>query len=364
MLIAPLDWGLGHATRCIPVIEKLLIAGFKVIMAAEGDQKILLQAAFPDLEIVHLSGYKLKYGSTKLQTLLKLIFQIPKILTAINRENKWLNSFVRTRPVDIIIADNRFGLYNSNCVSVFITHQLAIKTSLGKFADAVVQKLNYHFINQFDYCWVPDAAGAINLAGALSHPAVHPKTQIHYTGILSRIKKENSIENGRLLVLLSGPEPQRTILETILLKQLQQYPYPATVIRGLPSANTIVPVPAGVTIYNNLASLQLQQAINESGIIVCRSGYSTIMDVLPLGKRCILIPTPGQAEQEYLAAWLLEKKYVCVALQDKFSLPQMMENAKKLCIPDLSFLKDPHLLDETIAALLSRSDSNTSPQTA
>jgi len=358
VLIAPLDWGLGHATRCIPVIEKLLIVGFKVIIAAEGDQKILLQSAFPDLEIVHLSGYKLKYGSTKLRTLLKLIFQIPKILTAINRENKWLRSFIGARPVDIIIADNRFGLHNSKCISVFITHQLAIKTSLGNLINTVVQKLNYHFINQFDYCWVPDAAGEVNLAGALSHPAIKPKNQLLYTGILTRIKKENSIETGGLLILLSGPEPQRSILETILLKQVQQYSYPAIIVRGLPSANSFIPVPAGVVIYNNLPALQLQQVINKSEIIICRSGYSTIMDVLPLGKKCILIPTPGQAEQEYLGAWLAEKEYVCIAHQQAFSLPLMIESAKKLLVPDLSFLKNSHPLEEIITALMARLDSH------
>src|ERR1700712_5315625 len=123
----------------------MLIAGYKVIVAAEGDQKILLQSEFPELEILHLSGYRLKYGKSKWRTILKLIFQIPKILTSINRENRWLSKIAVSKHLDVVVADNRFGLHNNKCISIFITHQLYIKTSFGKFTDAVVQKLNYRF---------------------------------------------------------------------------------------------------------------------------------------------------------------------------------------------------------------------------
>jgi len=354
VLIAPLDWGLGHATRCIPLIKKLLKAGFKVIIAAEGDQKILLQSEFPALEIVHLRGYKLKYGSTKLRTILKIIFQIPKILIAINRENKWLRHFITCKHLDVIVSDNRFGLHNSSLISVFITHQLFIRTSLGKFTDTIVQRINYHFINRFSYCWIPDAAGEINLAGELSHPAVKPKNQIQYTGVLSRINKENIAVTNKLLILLSGPEPQRSIIENILLAQLTRYTYPAVLVRGLPAAEAIVAPHAGVIIYNHLAGLQLQQVINESEIIISRSGYSTIMDVLPLGKKCILIPTPGQAEQEYLAAWLAHKNYACIGFQHNLSLPAMIEKTEKLTVPDLSSLKSSEKIEAVIATLLTR----------
>jgi UDP-N-acetylglucosamine transferase subunit ALG13 len=353
VLVAPLDWGLGHATRCIPVIRKLLNAGFKVIIAAEGDQKILLQSTFPDLEIVQLKGYRLRYGSTKWGTILKIIFQIPKILTEINRENKWLRNFLTNKHLDIVIADNRFGLYNKNIVSVFITHQLNIKTSLGKLSDIIVTKINYYFINQFNYCWVPDAAGKENLAGELSHPFIKPLTPIIYTGFLSGITKQNIPVANKLLILLSGPEPQRTIVENILLAQLTNYTFPVILVRGLPAATDIFSSAANLTIHNFLTGQQLQQVINQSDIIISRSGYSTIMEVLPLGKKCIFIPTPGQAEQEYLAAYLADKNYACTAFQADLSLLSLIEKAEKIQLPDLSILACAGETENAIALLQS-----------
>ena len=353
MLVAPLDWGLGHATRCVPLIEKLLNAGFKVIIAAEGDQKILLQKEFPDLEMVHLKGYRLKYGSTKWRTILKIIFQIPKILTAINRESKWLSDFINDKHLDVVVADNRFGLHNRQIISVFITHQLYIKTSLGKLTDIIVQKMNYYFINRFNYCWVPDAAGEKNLAGELSHPAVQPLTTIIYTGLLSRIKKQNLPVTNKLLILLSGPEPQRSIAENILLPQLINYPHPVILVRGLPDATDIITSSASLTVYNYLPGPQLQQIINQSDIIISRSGYSTIMDVLPLGKKCIFIPTPGQSEQEYLAAYLAGKNYACTGFQHNFSLPLLIEKAEKLQPPGFFLAPGPDEAANAIAILVS-----------
>ncbi|MEO5682538.1 MAG: glycosyltransferase [Chitinophagaceae bacterium] len=354
VLVAPLDWGLGHASRCIPLIEKFLFAGFKVIIAAEGDQKILLQSVFPELETVQLNGYNLKYGSTKLLTILKIIFQVPRILIAINEERKWLGRYIRSKHLDIIVSDNRFGLHNNQVLSVFITHQLRIKTSLGRLTDSFIQKMNYHFINQFDYCVVPDAAGGNNLAGALSHPARKPATKLLYTGVLTAIAKEDLPVTNKLLILLSGPEPQRTILEDILLQQLAHITFPAVLIRGLPSAGRKLSPRDNLTVYDYLSGRQLQQVINAAEIIISRSGYSTIMDLLPLGKKCIFIPTPGQAEQEYLAAWLKDKNYACSGLQHNFSLPLLIEEASELQSPDLSFLKSPDRINDAISTFITR----------
>jgi len=311
-----------------------------------------MQTEFPELEFVHLEGYKLQYGSSRLCTIFKIIFQIPKILIAINRENKWLKNYSKSKHLDIVIADNRYGFYHRSIISIFVTHQLLIKTSLGKFTDALVQQINYYFINRFNYCWVPDAAGDTNLAGALSHPVKLPKTPVLYTGVQSRITKEPTPVAPALLLLLSGPEPQRTILENILLLQLKQPGYNAVLVRGLPVAGDVLETIPGLTVFNHLPKSRLQYVINAAEVIVCRSGYSTIMDLLPLGKKCILIPTPGQAEQEYLADWLSHKNYACTALQHNFSLPVMMEEARRLQLPDLSALKNDGPMDAAIAALI------------
>lgn len=341
----------------MPLIRKFLSAGFKVIIAAGGDQKILLQSVFPELEFVEIKGYGIQYASTKQKTLIRIIFQIPKILIAINRENRWLKRFIRHRNLDIIVADNRFGLHHRRILSVFITHQLQIKTSLGSLADSIARKINYHCINRFDYCWVPDAAGEINLAGALSHPAVMPAIPVVYTGILSGITKQELPPTHKLLLLISGPEPQRTILENILLEQLRHYAHPFILVRGLPAAVQPITAPAGATVYNYLSGQQLQNVINAAEIIICRSGYSTLMDILPLGKKCIVIPTPGQAEQEYLAAWLAGKGYLCTANQQDFSLPQLLEEVQSLQVPDLSHLSSETNAGAAISAMLALLDA-------
>jgi predicted glycosyltransferase len=354
VLIAPLDWGLGHASRCIPVIEKLLNAGFKVIMAAEGDQKILLETAFPQLEMLHLEGYRLRYGSTKWGTVFKIILQIPKMLTAINRENRWLRNCIKEKHLDVIISDNRFGLSHGSAINIFITHQLRIKTSFGKIADDLLQKLNYYYINHFNYCWVPDLEGQINLAGELSHPASTPHCEVIYAGLLSAIKKQEVPVINKLLILLSGPEPQRTILENILISQLTNYNLPAILVRGLPAATDNISFSPGVTVYNYLPASRLQEVINKSDIVICRSGYSTVMDLLPLGKKCIFIPTPGQAEQEYLAQYLAAKNYGCMVSQQQFELLPMIKKVEEQGACSFSATENDDALTHTIE-LLSRS---------
>ncbi|MFT3932485.1 MAG: glycosyltransferase [Chitinophagaceae bacterium] len=329
----------------------MLFAGFKVIIAAEGDQKILLQQEFPTLEIVHLPGYKLKYSVNKTLTILKIFFQIPKILIAINREKRWLRSFLRANKVSVVIADNRFGLHNKDVISIFVTHQLHINSLLGKWADAIVQSLNYSYINQFDYCWVPDAAGEINLAGNLSHPAKKPNCPVEYIGVLSRIKQISVVKKQTLLILLSGPEPQRSILDKVLMEQLTKHHLQSIVVCGLPGIDKSENALPGITRHSHLPAHAIEALINEAEIIVCRSGYSTLMDILPLGKKCIVIPTPGQGEQEYLANLLSEKGYACAAQQENVDLPILIEKAKMLQLPNLASLKNDQKLETLITAL-------------
>lgn len=363
MLIAPLDWGLGHATRCIPIVKKMLSAGFKVIMAAEGDQKILLQKEFPHLEILHLKGYRLQYAKTRLGTLAKIIFQIPKILMAINTEKRWLENVITIKHLDAVISDNRFGLYNHQITSIFITHQLHIKTLLGKFIDTRVQTMNYRFINRFTQCWVPDLAGTCSLAGDLSHPTRLPNTPVRYIGFLSRIKKQPEPVSGQLLVLLSGPEPQRTIVETMLLHQLNHYAGKVVLVRGLPTAaaDSIADTPS-LTVFNYLSGIELQQVINEAGVVISRPGYSTVMDLLPLGKKCIFIPTPGQAEQEYLAAYLSARGFAIAGHQHNFSLAKLLEQAQQLALANLTGLTATDnvspAIDELLAVIASKQQTS------
>ena len=333
ILVAPLDWGLGHATRCIPVIYELLQQECEVWIAAEGAQEALLKQEFPGLSFLSLPGYRVKYGHSAGSTVWNILFQTPKIVRAIKRENEWLEKTVREHHFDAVISDNRYGLHHPTIPSIIITHQLLIKTNLGKWPENFLQKRNYKYINLFSECWVPDEEGDRNLAGDLSHPRTNPAIPIKYIGPLSRFKKTGELNNmssetGDLLIILSGPEPQRSILEEKIIKDIVHYDGKATVVRGLPGNLNLIPSTNSIKFYNHLPAEALNKEMNNAGYIISRSGYSTIMDIQRLSKKAILIPTPGQTEQQYLARYLHEKKMALSIPQNSFSLSDALQQAR------------------------------------
>jgi UDP:flavonoid glycosyltransferase YjiC (YdhE family) len=329
VLLSPLDWGLGHTTRCIPLINELLLQGCNVIIACNSTQKALLVQEFPQLAYVHLPGYNLKYGKNRWGTIVRIILQTPKILIRINNENTWLNIFLKSQPVDLIISDNRFGMHASGIRSVFMTHQLFIKTGLGNLTDRFVQWLNYRRIQRFSSCWVPDYKGSASLAGKLSNPDKLPALPVQYLGGLSRLNACDEItEPINLLIILSGPEPQRTIFENRLMQSLPEQPGKNVLVRGLPGENASMQEKGNLTIYDHAPAALLNQLICRSQWVLSRSGYTTVMDLLKLGKKSILVPTPGQAEQEYVATHLYAQKLAYTVSQANFSLAKAMEEAK------------------------------------
>jgi uncharacterized protein (TIGR00661 family) len=328
VLLSPLDWGLGHTTRCIPIIHELLQQGCAIIIACNSTQKALLIREFPGLTYVHLAGYNLKYGKKRWGTIVRIILQTPKILIKINNEKRWLNIFLKSQPVDIIISDNRFGLYARNIPSIFITHQLYIKTGLGQLTDRLLQWLNYRRINRFSTCWVPDRKGTKTLAGGLSNPASLPTIPVQYIGGISRLKACSVTTNPiQLLVILSGPEPQRSIFENLLMKELEQQPGKTVLVRALPGEGEGVQVKNNVTIYNHAPAGLLNELMCNAELVISRSGYTTVMDLLKLGKRSILVPTPGQAEQEYVAAHLHKERLAYTISQAQFTLQSSLASA-------------------------------------
>ncbi|HWK06264.1 MAG TPA: glycosyltransferase [Puia sp.] len=259
----------------------------------------------------------------------------------IKRENDWLKRFLATGKPDAVISDNRYGLYAPGLYSVFITHQLRIQTPWGSWADTLLQRIHYRAIRRFSICWVPDLEGAGSLAGILSHPGKLPAIPTRFIGLLSRLERPAAVERAAamaapascdLLVLLSGPEPQRTIFEKKVLDQLASYSGSVVLVRGLPGSGalSILPgeIPAGVRVYNHLPARTLNVIINEAGIVLSRAGYSTIMDLLKLGKKAILVPTPGQTEQEYLGRHLSGKGIALCREQSTFSLAEALSGAR------------------------------------
>ncbi len=312
VLIAPLDWGLGHTTRCIPIIRKLLQRGCIVYVACHPAAQQLLSREFSTIRLLPIEGYGIRYASTKRNFALKILWQIPKIVLTIYNEQKWLKKAVISHQIELVISDNRYGLFHKTIPSVFITHQLAIQTPF-RLMSRMVQQINYTFIRQFSTCWVPDYPSHFNIAGILSHPDRLPETPVVYIGPLSRLLPQPA---GRYLykwlIVLSGPEPQRTLLEKQLVAAMETVEGRALFVRGLPLAVEALPVPKHCEVVNHLSSTELQEAFAQSEFIISRSGYTTVMEILAMQKKSILIPTPGQTEQEYLALHL-RKQHWCNA---------------------------------------------------
>ena len=354
VLVAPLDWGLGHATRCIPIIKALQELGKTVLLAGDGPSAQLLQTEFPSLTFLPLRGYHISYAKSAWGLPWQLLSQSPKIFQAMKDEQAWLDALIEEQHLDLVISDNRYGLYSKKIPCVLITHQLTIKMPFV-WLEQQVQRIHYSLINRFHSCWVPDVKGKQNLGGELSHPVRMPAIPVKWIGLLSRFAVSNQSTpsfNYKYCFLVSGPEPQRTLLEGIILKNIQDLEEPMVLVRGLPSnhiptsslTNTIFTtsstntypnplpesLPQQLTVFPHLPADELAQIILSSDWIICRSGYSTLMDLTALGKKAILIPTPGQTEQEYLAQQLSKQGIFYSVAQSKFSLGATIAEANKL----------------------------------
>lgn len=329
VLVAPLDWGLGHATRCIPIIRFLLERGCTVFIAAEGAAAHLLRAEFPTVAMLPLKGYRIRYAKSKLGLALRMASQIPTILRSIRYENAWLQETKQTHQIQLVISDNRYGLYSQQIPSVFITHQLTIKMPF-QWLEKWVQRINYHYINRFTACWVPDLAGTENVAGLLAHPKKFPAIPVSYLGLLSRFTTtDNQSIEYDYCVLLSGPEPQRTLLEKIVSAQISALGGKKIIIRGKPGVDEEKTMDDNTTIVSHLNGHALAQVMQQSRYIICRSGYTSVMELLALQKKSILIPTPGQTEQEYLAERLLQQHWAFSVQQNQFNLTTAIAAAEQ-----------------------------------
>ena len=323
VLVAPLDWGLGHSTRCIPIIKELQLQGCEVLIAADKEVYALLKKEFPETVFLRYKGYEIKYSQEKYFFILKLLLQIPSILFRIFHEKRWLKKTIKKYHINAIISDNRFGMYNKNVPSVYITHQLYIKTG-NRFIERIAQKVHYYFIKKYKVCWVPDEEKN-GLAGKLSHPEKLPEN-IVYIGALSRFERiSNAEEIYNLLIIISGPEPQRTIFENEILAQLKTVEGKIFLVRGLPDEDYQPANFNNVTIKNHLSANELNEIIEKSKMVLCRSGYTSIMDLTVLQKKAVLIPTPGQCEQEYLSKYLMEKRYFFSTQQKDLSIKKALD---------------------------------------
>ncbi|MCG9910383.1 MAG: glycosyltransferase [Flavobacteriales bacterium] len=323
ILVCPLDWGLGHASRCIPVIHELLSQGAEPVIAADNNPLALLRKEFPTLEWKKFPGTSIVYAGENESMTWSMMKQMPRALKGIHDESKWIDMLLQKESIDGIISDNRFGAYSSKVSSVYITHQINIQTH-NPITDYAAGVLHRFYMNRFTAWWIPDFEGSENLSGVLSHD-VKKSDKLHYIGPLSRMEvlpvKPSKYDAG---LILSGPEPQRTLLENQFVQQAAQLKEQRfLLIRGTTDAELIPP--ENVQILELADHHQIAEAYAESRVIICRSGYSSLMDLWKLNIKAVLIPTPGQTEQEYLARHFSEKWGFPIIKQKDFVLSNIMQ---------------------------------------
>lgn len=324
--MCPLDWGIGHASRSVPLIELFEHFGFEVTIAAGGRSGLFLKQAFPRLQHVSFRGPAVTYPENGKMTI-NMLRKAPSIIAGIIAEHHRLDKLARTLEVDLILSDNRFGLWNKDVYSIYITHQLHIKAPSGwKWAEPILRHLHGRIINKYDECWIPDHHGEMNLSGSLSHPSSHLRNPV-YIGPLSRFAGRNTVPGIAvqydLAVILSGPEPQRTILEKEILAQAGTSGHRIILLRGLPGTEALPAAPGNVKVLSHANDDMLAEIMMKSELVVCRSGYSSVMDLVALGQKALLVPTPGQTEQEYLASYLKDKGWFDFITQDKLDINQL-----------------------------------------
>lgn len=460
VLICPLDWGLGHATRCIPIIRELINHNANIMIAADGSSSELLQKEFPGLKHLYLHGYRIKF-SKYLPVGVRLAIDVPRILLRIIKEHIRLAQLIKDHDIDMVISDNRYGLWSKKAYSIFITHQPnIIPPSPLEFSTPLLRQVTRFFISKYNECWIPDLESVDNLSGKLSHGYLLP-SNVRFIGLLSRFDKEadavlkrtvmdsapqedrtdktsalqeegtgnifdelteETVTNSAsqaykveststpqeektgkafdplsdetitesdtkiirtsttsapmkeekakesafltnesvtasdtktdetkrtqaaiavgptkrydIVAIISGPEPHRSIFENKLIHELQEYPVKSLLLRGITGIGQNKRTIKHLTIVDHLTADELGAVLMTGPVVICRAGYSTLMDLAFTGNRLICIPTPGQTEQEYLALCGAEKNRLVYAKQKDFSINQCMNLVNKTNVPE------------------------------
>jgi len=342
VLFSPLNWGLGHAVRSVPILREFAACGFEVILAGDGVALEYLHNEFPDWQCHIIPSFKIDYSKGNSQ-IIPVLKALPKIVIASWKEYRQLKHWVKEWNIDIVISDNRFGFFyksrDKQVISIYITHQLTVRMPSGfRFLEPVVRRLHRAVISNYTYCWIPDEAGSINLSGDLSHNQPLPKNA-HFIGILSRFQKEKfPDEKSKLydfLFILSGPEPQRTILEEKITGLFNEKSnVKAMLVRGI-SRQRVSEQQKDLTaseqlqIIDQASSCELERLLSISEVVVCRSGYTSVMELASISKRAVLIPTPGQPEQEYLGEYLSGLPLFACVKQDELTMAALLHAAQK-----------------------------------
>jgi hypothetical protein len=387
ILICPLEWGLGHAGRCLPLAAELKNMGHEIIFAAGEKHLAFLRVEFPDARFIVFPGFNPSY-SRFIPMWMVMAIKSPCLFYHIIREHFALDKIIRDHNIDAVISDNRLGLWNAGVKSVYITHQLRIifpKWTL--FCEPLVAAIHRWFIKKYDYCLVPDLEGENNVSGKLSH-GLKFSSEVRFIGLLSRfwdksidLKPSSGKTKDYILLILSGPEPQKTIFKDKVVNALVDEDVDLVILGAEPGggpgetncandghvrvegaveknrsqkrtdggerAEPIRKSGVRITYYDHLPMARMRDMILNSGPIIARSGYTSIMELLSLGRSALLVPTPGQTEQEYLAKRLSERGWFTAIEQNKIG-PGLIQNIHKSSAHNNLMEESRLLLEETL----------------
>ena len=344
LLIAPLNWGLGHASRMIPVINELCKHNVEVIIGADGNSLNLLQKEFPQLESFVFPDVNISYNNSWFNISLKTF------VNAIN-EHRLLKKIISEKHIDVVISDNRYGLFNSDIMSVLVTHQTTpILPKQWKAFSKITHRLLNYIYSKYDRVWIPDLELDDNLSGKLSH-SKKIENSVFINPLSHLFIKDNANTKYDIAVILSGPEPYRTEFENIIIDQANKTELSVCIVRGsqlpvLTAANT------NIDFINIADSKQVGDIISQSNLLVCRSGYSSVMDIWANNIKAVVVPTPNQPEQVYLAELLSTKGWINTTTQNNFNL---------LKLNDLNFkskknIECDNILEREIFCLLEKTN--------
>ena len=332
VLFSPLNWGLGHAMRDIPVIKALLDHGHEVTIAACGNALTVMQREFPSCRFIDFEDYPSPYSSGRF-FLPKMVLSFPGLLLAVARERRETERIVSRNKYDLIISDNRLGVYSPEVPSLFITHQIHFHLPLCFWpVELYASALNRFHHSKFNRVIVPDnPPGPLSLAGKLSRPDTDSSREwVFFAGILSGTPKLDVANDLDYLVLISGPEPQRTRLEEIVLPMARELDGRSVVLLGSPQRRCSVTDNGDCSIRTYVTNEEKAALMNRAKFVICRSGYTTMMELAELGKKAgLFIPTPGQTEQEYLSWYYEQKGWFFSKSQYHLDLPADIETARK-----------------------------------
>jgi UDP:flavonoid glycosyltransferase YjiC (YdhE family) len=320
VLLCVLDWGLGHATRSLAVLNELERQGFEVIIASSGAALTLLTLESPGHTFYELPGYGVSY-SNRFSFELGMIAQSRKILDAVSREQAATREILRKERIDAIISDTRYGCFEEGTRSIFLSHHLQIMaTGAWKLFSPMVNAWHRRMISKFHDVWVPDYPDQ-HLSGELSRLDFR---SVKFIGPLTTMRRsqETTATEFDIIAVLSGPEPERTRFSELLFRQLKDSGKRFLLVEGKPGAAATAPPR-----INFLRREELAACIGKSAVVISRSGYTTIMDMAALGGRAIFVPTPGQTEQLYLARRMARLGIAGYHAQNNFNLARALEDS-------------------------------------